>query len=155
MVILATLVYLQKDDKTLMIYPADHKHDLYKGKWNGLGGKLNEEETPEEGAIREVKEESGLEVHSLKLKGILTFPKVDRKNDWYIFVYTSNDFSGKIRESSEGKLQWVETSKLLELNLWEGDYIFLPWLFKNKFFSARFVYDEGKLKDHSVTFFTN
>jgi len=65
--ILATLVYLQKNGKTLMILHAEHKHELYKGKWNGLGGKILEEETPEECAKREVFEESGYKPKELKL----------------------------------------------------------------------------------------
>lgn len=151
--ILATLVYLQKGDKTLMILPGNHKHDLYRGKWNGLGGKLEEEETPEKGAMREVEEESGLKPTELSLAGILTFPKVDRKNDWYTFVYTCRKFTGKLKESKEGKLKWHRTDKLLELNLWEGDYIFLPWILARKLFSAKFIYDEGKLISHERTFF--
>ncbi len=150
--ILATLVYVQKDDKTLMILPGPHKHDLYKGKWNGLGGKLDPEETPEQCAIREVKEESGLKPAKLKLAGILTFPKVDRENNWYTFVYTCSEFTGRLKESTEGKLKWCQTDKLLELNLWEGDYIFLPWIFERKLFSAKFIYDEGKLLSHEVVF---
>lgn len=151
--ILATLVYVQRNGKTLMILPGKHKHELYKGKWNGLGGKLSEEESPEECAVREVYEESGLKPTHLKLSGILTFPKVDGENDWYIYVYVCDKFGGKLKESKEGKLKWFETDKLLELHLWEGDNYFLPWINEGKFFSAKFIYDKGKLLDHKVVFY--
>lgn len=152
--ILATLVYVQNENKTLMILPGNHKHDLYKGKWNGLGGKFEEEESPEECAKREVFEESGLKITELKLCGVITFPKVDEDNDWYVFVYKSNKFTGKLKESKEGILKWHNNDEIFELILWEGDYIFLPWIIKSKFFSAKFMYDKGKLKNHEVTFYS-
>lgn len=151
--ILATLVYLQKNGKTLMIRHAEHKHELYKGKWNGLGGKILEEETPEECAKREVFEESGYKPKELKLVGILTFPKVDGKNDWYVFAYTCSKFTERLRESKEGLLQWHNSSELLKLKLWEGDHVFLPWILEKKFFSAKFIYNKGKLIEHEEIFY--
>jgi 8-oxo-dGTP diphosphatase len=56
-------------------------------------------------------------------------------------------------ESPEGVLAWVEDSKLLDLNLWEGDRIFIPWLDQPGFFSARFVYRDNRLEDHDVVFY--
>ena len=151
--ILATLVYLQKNGETLLIRHGDNKHELYRNKWNGLGGKFGHEETPEDCAKREVFEESGLKIKNLKLSGIITFPKVDNENDWYVFIYRSNDFTGRLKMSQEGKLKWHDTKNIFKLNLWEGDHIFLPWVFDDKFFSAKFVYDKGKLMSHEVVFY--
>lgn len=122
--------------------------------WNGLGGKIENGETPEECAIREVKEESGYNIKQLKFAGILIFPEQDSdKNSWYVFVYTSNIFTGQLTESSEGQLKWIENEKLSDLYMSDGDYIFLPWIMKKKIFSAKFIYKENKLTHHEVNFY--
>jgi len=150
---LATLLYAQKDDKTLMLYRNKKENDYHKGKWNGLGGKFELGESPEDCAIRELKEESGLDAKKLNLKGHLTFPMFDGKDDWYVFVFTIPEFEGELIESNEGHLDWIENSELHKLNLWEGDKIFLPWLFQDKFFSAKFNYQQGRFIDYSVQFY--
>lgn len=151
--ILATLCYIKKNNKILMLHRVKKETDFHEGKWNGVGGKLEIGETPEECAIREVKEETGLTVKSLKFKGILTAPKFDTKNDWYIFVFVVNKFKGKIIESSEGYLEWIENDKLLNLNLWPGDKLFIPWTFEEKFFSMKVIYKNKIFKNYSVTFY--
>jgi len=150
---LATLCYIQHNNKTLMLYRNKKENDYHEGKWNGLGGKLEQGETPEECAIREAYEESGLIIKNPQMKGIITFPMFDGKDDWYVFLFLFNGFEGKLIDSPEGTLKWVETEKLTDLNLWEGDKIFVPWLFQNKFFSAKFNYKDKKFIDYSVTFY--
>ena len=59
---LATLCYIKKNQKTLMLHRIKKQNDIHEGKWNGLGGKFEFGETPEECVIREVKEESGIEI---------------------------------------------------------------------------------------------
>ncbi len=152
---LATLCYLfnKETDSTLMIFRNKKENDYHKGKWNGLGGKFEAGESPEECARREILEESGLKVHSLKLKGIITFPLFDGKDDWYVFLFTSDNFEGSLIDSLEGTLEWIPTNKLTGINLWDGDKIFIPWLLGDKFFSAKFNYNEGKFIDHKVSFY--
>lgn len=150
---LATLCYLMKDNKTLMLFRNKKPNDVHEGKWNGLGGKFEKGETPEECVIREVKEESGLLIKNPKLHGIITFPMFDGKKDWYVFMFTVKDFEGELIDSNEGKLEWIENEKLLDLNLWEGDKIFIPWLFQEKYFSAKFIYENKKLISHNVSFY--
>jgi 8-oxo-dGTP diphosphatase len=150
---LATLCYIRKENKTLMLYRNKKENDYHEGKWNGLGGKFEPGESPEECAIREVKEESGLTVKNLKLKGIITFPMFDTKEDWYVFLYVIDQFEGELIDSPEGRLEWIDNDRLTELNLWDGDKIFIPWLFEDKFFSAKFNYDNGKFIDYSVEFY--
>ena len=82
MIINATLCYLRRDRYTLMLYRNKKPDDIHQGKWNGLGGKFEAGETPEECACREVREESGLIPDELVLKGVLTFPCFDGVNDW-------------------------------------------------------------------------
>ena len=150
---LATLCYLKADGKTLMIHRVKKENDMHQGKWNGLGGKLDPGETPEECVIREVREESGFVITNPILKGFLTFPQFSKDEDWYAFVYVAREFSGEMIDSAEGLLEWIDDAQLLELDLWAGDYIFLPWLEQPGFFSGKFVYQAGELVDHYVVFY--
>ena len=150
MTINATLCYIKKENKVLMLHRIKKVNDIHEGKWNGLGGKIEQGETPEECIIREVYEESGLKIESPILKGIITFPLFDGENDWLVFVFLSDKFSGNIIESNEGKLEWIDKDKILALPLWEGDKIFLPWVFDETFFSAKFIYKNKKLIDWNV-----
>jgi 8-oxo-dGTP diphosphatase len=149
---LATLCYVMQNDKTLMLYRNKKENDYHEGKWNGLGGKFEQGETPEECAIREIREESGLIVKDPNLKGIITFPMFDGKDDWYVFVFTFNGYEGELIDSNEGELEWIKNDELTDLNLWEGDSIFLPWLYQDKFFSAKFIYEDGKYIEHEVNY---
>ena len=150
---LATLCYVKTDGKTLMIHRIKKADDMHQGKWNGLGGKLDPGETPEECVIREVYEESGLTIIDPELKGFLTFPKFANNEDWYAFIFIAREFHGKLTDSKEGVLQWINDARLLELDLWEGDKQFIPWLEQDGFFSGKFVYQEGKLIEHDVVFY--
>lgn len=122
---------------------------MHEGKWNGLGGKLLPGETPEECVVREVEEESGLKIKKHELKGLLTFPSFNGE-DWYVFVFVANSFEGTIRQTDEGTLSWIDNKNILELNLWEGDRIFIPHLDKKGFFSGKFIYDNGTLISHTI-----
>jgi 8-oxo-dGTP diphosphatase len=53
--IIATLCYIVKDDKVLMLKRVKKENDIHHGKYNGFGGKLEKGETPYECVIREVK----------------------------------------------------------------------------------------------------
>ena len=109
---IGTLCYITNNEETLMLHRIKKENDMHKNKWNGLGGKLIPGETPEECIIREVKEESGLDIKAPLLKGIITFPKFDDIDDWLVFVYTCNKFSGSLIECDEGELQWIPNQKL-------------------------------------------
>jgi 8-oxo-dGTP diphosphatase len=104
-----------------------------------LDGKFESGETPEECVVRE----SGLSIRNPKLCGLLMFPKF-KGNDWYVFVFTANDFTGELIDSPEGKREWVPDGKILDLNLWQSDPVFMTWIEAGKFFSAKFEY-EGDL----------
>lgn len=150
---LATLCYVKAHGQTLMLHRIKKPNDMHQGKWNGLGGKLMPGETPEQCAIREVEEESGLRMLEPQLRGFLTFPAFDEIDDWYCFVFVAHEFTGDLIESDEGVLAWIDDDRLLDLNLWEGDRIFLPWLEQDGFFSGQFVYEKGRLVDHHVVFY--
>jgi 8-oxo-dGTP diphosphatase len=136
-----------------MLHRVKKHEDTHKGKWNGLGGKFEPGESPEECVIREVKEESGLEILNPRLHGFITFPMFDGRKDWYVFLYTADKFKGELIDSKEGRLEWIPDEVIASLNLWDGDRIFIPWLMQDKFFSAKFVYENKKLISHSVNFY--
>jgi len=151
--ILATLCYLQHDSHTLMIHRIKRADDIHLGKWNGLGGKFEPGESPEECVLREVREESGLEIADPRLCGLLLFTGF-KGNDWYVFVFTAHEFSGELHENAEGYLEWVPDAQIESRPLWPSDHIFLPWIRQGKFFSAKFVYAGEEMKDYTVAFHT-
>ncbi len=125
---LATLCYVRHQGKTLMVHRIKKENDMHQGKWNGLGGKLEPGETPEECAIREVYEEAGLVVSSPELKGLITFPAFSDEEDWYTFLFVITEFEGALIDSPEGNLEWINDEDLSALNLWEGTgYSYPGW----------------------------
>ena len=148
--ILSTLCYIEKNNKYLMLHRTKKENDINKDKWLGIGGKFEEGESPEECIIREVKEETGLILKSYKLRCIVTYTS----NKWeteYIYVFTSNDFTGEQIECDEGDLQWIDKNEVIKLNTWEGDRIFVEKIQKdNTFFTVKFIYDEEKLVKYSL-----
>jgi 8-oxo-dGTP diphosphatase len=155
---LATLCYVRdgvgNSGRTLMLHRIKKANDMHAGKWNGLGGKLEAGESPEECAIREVWEESGLRMVNPVLRGVITFPHFSKEEDWYTYIFVAYQYSGELIDSTEGVLAWVDNDKLFDLNLWPGDRIFMRWLDDRRFFSAKFVYTAGELTKYEVLFYT-
>ncbi|MBQ9141525.1 MAG: 8-oxo-dGTP diphosphatase [Lachnospiraceae bacterium] len=142
---LTTLCYIEKDDCYLMLHRVKKQQDIIKDKWIGIGGHFEAKESPEDCLLREVKEETGLELLSYRFRGIITF-MTDTYETEYMCLYTADEFQGELIECSEGTLEWVPKSKLGELNLWEGDYIFLKLLEEREaFFSLKLCYEGDKL----------
>ena len=157
---LATLCYLRKDGKTLMLHRSRNKEDMHLGNYVAPGGKVESGESPEECIVRELREETGLTPLNLMLKGILTFSNEGRvfgnegkQEDWYVIVYTSNDFRGELKQPKEGSLEWVADEEINKLPMWEGDRIFTEWIGKPGVFSAKFTYRDKKLEGHKVVFY--
>lgn len=134
-----------------MLHRIKKANDIHEGKWNGLGGKFEAGETPEECVRREVQEEAGLVIQNPRLQGLLMFPNF-KGNDWYLFVFTATEFSGELIDSPEGKLEWIPDEQVLDLRLWESDHIFMPWIHEGKFFSAKFEYEGDQMRGYDVVF---
>lgn len=142
---LTTLCYIEKDDKYLMLHRIKKENDYNKDKWIGVGGHFEPDETPEECLLREVKEETGLTLTSWKFRGLITFLS-DRWHAEYMCLYTADEYMGEIAECDEGTLEWVDKKHLGELNLWEGDKIFLRLLAEeHEFFSLKLRYQGDTL----------
>lgn len=125
-----TLCYIEKDGSYLMLHRTKKKNDVNEGKWIGIGGKFLPGETSEECLIREAKEETGLDLISYKLKGIVTFLS-DIYDDEEMYLYVCDEFSGELSQCDEGELKWIKKEAVSLLNLWEGDRIFLKLLSDN------------------------
>lgn len=139
---MATLAYIEKDDKYLMLHRIKKKNDLHEGKYNGVGGKFEFGESAEDCLKREVFEETGLIATEYTFKGMIFFPDFNGDDEWYTYLYKITGWEGEIdfEGCDEGVLEWKEKSELHKLNMWEGDREFLPWLDGDKFFSAKFIY---------------
>ena len=116
-------------------------HDINEGKWIGVGGHFEPGESPEECLLREVKEETGLTLTSYRYRAMVTFVSGNGVTE-YMSLFTADGFEGEQIPCNEGDLEWVEISRIEELNLWEGDLIFHRLLLeRDTFFSLKLVYD--------------
>lgn len=145
---LSTLCYIEKDGKYLMLHRTVKKNDVNKDKWIGVGGHFERDESPEECVLREAKEETGYTLTSYKFRGLVTFISGNGITE-YMSLFTADQFEGEEIACDEGELEWVEKEKVYDLNLWEGDKIFLRLLMEtDEFFSLKLVYDgHDKLVD--------
>lgn len=140
-----TLCYIERGDEYLMLHRVKKKNDINKDKWIGLGGKFEEDESPEECLLREVYEESGLTLTSWKYRGIVTFVNTQCESE-FMHLFTADGFDGEPGPCNEGELEWIKKSELMKLTLWEGDKIFLRLLDTNEpFFSLKLCYDGDEL----------
>lgn len=147
---LTTLCYIENDrGEYLMLHRTKKQNDLNAGKWIGVGGKFEADETPEECLLREVYEETGLTLTHYRFRGIVTF----LSNEWegeYMHLFTADKYEGTLCDCNEGELAWVPKNDVLKLNLWEGDHIFLRELLENdRFFSLKLSYTSDVLTDSS------
>jgi 8-oxo-dGTP diphosphatase len=124
-----------------MLHRTVKKNDVNKDKWIGVGGHFEEDESPEECLLREVKEETGYTLTSYQYRGIVTFISGNGVTE-YMSLFTADGFEGELLPCDEGELEWVDIDKVQELNIWEGDKIFFRLLKERQdFFSLKLVYD--------------
>ena len=141
----STLCYVLRGNDVLMLHRVKKKNDINKDKWIGIGGKFEENESPDECLLREALEETGLELTSWQCRGIVTF-LTETGNGEYMYLFTADGFEGELKECDEGDLQWVSREFLNALPQWEGDRIFLELLWQNApFFLLTLRYDHDKL----------
>lgn len=133
--IASTLAYILSPDKkrVLLVHRTFKESDDNLGKYNGIGGKVERGESVSEGIKREIREETGLEVSSMSLRGTIIWTDFGpKKEDWLAFIFIVDGFEGTPFElNDEGTLSWVDIDKLEELPMWKGDRLFLPLIFDN------------------------
>ena len=157
-----TLCYIEKDSSYLMLHRVKKQKDYNKDKWIGIGGKFENAESPEECVIREVREETGLELSGaldkgrLEYRGIVTFvcnddTAPDGLYTEFMHLFWTDCFDGELIKSedcAEGVLEWVPKAKMNDLPHWKGDEIFLDLIEKRvPFFSLKLIYNKGVLQE--------
>ena len=149
---MTTLCYIEQEGKYLMLHRVKKHHDINAGKWIGVGGHVENSETPEECLLREVKEETGLVLTAYRLRGLVTFLS-DACEPELMCVFTADAFDGEMIECDEGELAWVDKSEVLALPTWEGDHVFLERLLSGdeRFFSIKLRYEGDKLVEKKIT----
>ncbi|MBQ8929893.1 MAG: 8-oxo-dGTP diphosphatase [Oscillospiraceae bacterium] len=135
-----TLCYLERDGKYLMLHRVKKENDMNRDKWLGIGGKFEPGESPEDCALREIREETGLTVTDWEYRGIVTFVSEEFGTEW-MHLFWSDSFTGTLTDCDEGELAWIGKRELLTKELWQGDRIFLELLEQRvPFFSLKLCY---------------
>ena len=131
--IASTLGFVLSPDRrqVLMVHRIFRDDDEQLGKYNGLGGRLERDEDIAAGMIREIREEAGIEVAAMRLRGTVNWTNFGPKGqDWLGFIFVIDSFTGEPHPHNiEGTLQWVPIETLGSLPMWEGDRLFLPLVF--------------------------
>lgn len=111
------------------------------GRWNGFGGKVEEGESIEAAAHRELIEESGLVAGSMREVGVLDFSFEHDPKVLEVHVFKIVDFSGSPVETEEMRPQWFKTSEIPYANMWPDDAHWMPYLLEDKLFRGKFMFD--------------
>jgi 8-oxo-dGTP diphosphatase len=150
---ITTMCFIRRNGRTLMLRK---QRGVLQGKWLTIGGRIESGETPDECVRREAKEESGLELQEICLRGIITF--VTETSDSilktsYAFVYECHAFTEEPISSSEGEIQWVPDTELQTLDIPKKDQI-LPLIYHNSaLFSAKYLSSDGIIKSACVDYY--
>ena len=118
------------------------------GKWNGLGGKVELDETVEEAAAREVREESGVVVGNLvKRAEIDVLWRDEPDKDQRLHVFFSDIWTGEPAESEEMAPKWFEDTVLPHDEMWPSDREWLPMLVGKRQLYGRILFGENRVLD--------
>ena len=139
----STLIYLENQaGEYLMLHRVKKKNDINHDKWIGVGGGFEYGESPEECALRETLEETGLTLTDYRYRGIVTFDWAGAEETQYMHLFTASAWTGELAECNEGDLEWVPKETVYSLPIWEGDKIFFRLLEEERpFFSLKLSYN--------------
>lgn len=148
--ILGTLAYILSPDgrSVLMIHRNTRPDDVHYGKHNGLGGKLEPKEDVASGIRREVREEAGIEIEEMSLRGTVNWPGFVGDEDWLGFIFRVDRWSGTpLTANHEGTLEWVPVDQIQSLNLWDSDRLWIDMVFDDdpRPFHGVAPYEDGKM----------
>ncbi|KAI9562934.1 hypothetical protein GHT06_010390 [Daphnia sinensis] len=134
-----TLVLITKPNEVLLGYK---KRGFGSYKWNGFGGKVEENESIREAAIRELKEESGLVVspNNLEQVGIINFEFVGDPIILEVHVFTSAIYDGQPFETEEMIPKWFKLQDIPFHEMWADDRLWFPLLLSGKKFQGYFLF---------------
>ncbi|XP_032896692.1 7,8-dihydro-8-oxoguanine triphosphatase isoform X3 [Amblyraja radiata] len=135
---LLTLVMVIKQHQILL---GMKKRGFGAGRWNGFGGKVQPGETIEEGAKRELFEESSLTVHSLEKIGRILFEFVGETELMDVHIFRTESYQGEPEESEEMRPQWFDLDKLPFNEMWPDDSLWFPLMIQKKMFRGYFKFE--------------
>ena len=143
-----TLLFLVKEDSKEVLL-AMKKRGFGEGKWNGVGGKVEEGETVEQAVIREAQEEIavGVDEKNLTPRASIEFAFAS-PNDTHLLVhvYTATQWEGTPSESEEMKPVWYSFSSVPYSDMWVDDPYWLPQMLAGKNLDAKFMFNENGSK---------
>ncbi|MFP4324125.1 MAG: NUDIX hydrolase [Anaerolineales bacterium] len=126
-VIPRTLCLVTDGDDVLLMKRGPHKR-VFPNRYNGLGGHIERDEDPLRAAVREIREEAGIEVSNPRLRGVINID-AGQPGGIMLFVVTAQARSRAVGECDEGTLEWVPLRAITGKNLVEDLPILLPRLF--------------------------
>ena len=145
LVVPRTLCFITYRDKILLLRGNPNKR-IWPNLHNGIGGHVEPDEDVYTAALREIREETGLRVTHLTLRGIVNvWP--DRRTDTgvMLFVFAAQAHTQEVLPSDEGELVWVDKERIGELELVEDLPIILPRVLAKESrqppFYANYTYD--------------
>lgn len=144
----ANLLFVQRGDEVLLIRK---KRGIGAGKINAPGGKIEPGETAEEGAMRETREEVGLEATNLSAMGELHFQFVDGMA-LHCTVFHSTTFTGEVIETDEAIPIWTKIDAIPYDEMWEDDRYWLPQMLEGQAFKGYFDFDDDKMLSKKLAF---
>ena len=137
-----TLLYIIKDNKILL---AEKKRGFGVGKLNGVGGKIENDESIEQAMLRETMEEIGVKPIDFEQRAIIHFDLFYKgekeKEDTYVFV--ASNYIGELIETEEMKPKWFELKNLPFEKMFSDDRLWLNSLIEGKKFDANIILDEN------------
>lgn len=127
------------------------KRGFGEGRWNGFGGKVQEDETIEESARREMKEECQLEINEMEKVGVLEFDAPHFEKIIIVHVFRIDKFTGTPVESEEMKPQWFHIDQIPFSDMWTDDPHWMPLLLQGKKFKGNFLFREDEsVEDYNL-----
>jgi 8-oxo-dGTP diphosphatase len=125
-----TLCFITFGDDVLLLKRGMHKR-VFPGRYNGVGGHIERYEDPLTGAIREMQEETGLDVVNVRLCGVIHVD-AGKENGILVFVFSAEAPSRDFVDSDEGTLEWVARDQVNGLPVAEDLPILIPLIFDRK-----------------------
>ncbi|XP_028611841.1 7,8-dihydro-8-oxoguanine triphosphatase [Grammomys surdaster] len=145
---LYTLVLVVQPQRVLL---GMKKRGFGAGRWNGFGGKVQEGETIEDGAKRELLEESGLRVDTLHKVGHISFEFVGSPELMDVHIFSTDHVHGMPTESEEMRPQWFQLDQIPFAHMWPDDSYWFPLLLQKKKFCGHFKFhDQDTILDYSL-----
>lgn len=111
--------------------------------WTGVGGKTGFGEDIRQSCIREVYEETGLEIRNLQLKGVVKTILQGSNSSWILFVYTADEYHGNLLDCPEGELKWVNKGDVMNLELPGFIREIFPFTENQGFYEGTMVHDKN------------